>query len=222
MDWGIARAITPPPEKYTLAGTPRYLAPEVIDGACGDQRADIFALGAILFEAVYLKCAFDGDDEGAVMLAISEGRTRAFTHRFDVHVSRDLTAIVRKALATNPDERYGQVKDLSADIRRYLMGLEVSAQPDGAAMKLYRWSRNHSVLMLVLFLIALLVGVGALAYSRAQQYLLSEDTRKREGALNEAFAFCSRAAYLLDEQFLRYEHATEILAADVAFMLEYD
>ncbi|MBR6240024.1 MAG: serine/threonine protein kinase, partial [Lentisphaeria bacterium] len=65
MDWGIARLIQEPgydPEKWvrpsTISGTPRFLSPEAIHGEHTDQRADIYALGLILFEITTLSEAY--------------------------------------------------------------------------------------------------------------------------------------------------------------------
>ena len=70
MDWGIAHAIQPEESKRTLAGTPQYLSPEAILGESCDQRADIFAMGAILFETVMLKPAFTGETAEEVPPAV--------------------------------------------------------------------------------------------------------------------------------------------------------
>ena len=128
MDWGIAHAIQPEESKRTLAGTPQYLSPEAILGESCDQRADIFAMGAILFETVMLKPAFTGETAEEVMANIRDGAMEPETHRFGTRVSRDLKAIIRKALAADPACRYQQIGELSADLRRCLMGLEVERQ----------------------------------------------------------------------------------------------
>lgn len=222
MDWGIAHAIQPEESKRTLAGTPQYLSPEAILGESCDQRADIFAMGAILFETVMLKPAFTGETAEEVMANIRDGAMEPETHRFGTRVSRDLKAIIRKALAADPACRYQQIGELSADLRRCLMGLEVSARPDNLPLKVIRWSKNHWHTTLILLLAALLIGAGELSYSLYQNYRFSEEMRRRDYALGMAYSICSRAAYLLDEQFLKLEQMTSLLAADVRYLLEHD
>lgn len=222
MDWGIAHAIQPEKPDRPLAGTPQYLSPEAILGKPCDQRADIFAMGAILFETVMLKPAFSGETAEEVMANIRDGAMEPETHRFGTRVSRDLKAIIRKALAGDPDCRYQQIRELSADLRRCLMGLEVSANPDDLFQKMIRWSKIHWRTTLILLLAALLIGAGALSYSLYQSYRFSEEMRRRDYALGVAYSVCSRAAYLLDEQFLKLEQMTSLLAADVRFLLEHD
>ena len=97
MDWGIARRIGENPEeaenpdgKRGICGTPHYLAPEMVVGEVCDQRADIFAMGVILFEAVTLKSAFTGSSVQELMENIRDGRMEPLEHRFHVRIDRDL------------------------------------------------------------------------------------------------------------------------------------
>ena len=222
MDWGIARPIQAWETRRTLVGTPQYLAPEAIVGEPCDQRADIFAMGAILFEMVMLKNAFTGNTPEEVMTRIRDGLQETPEHRFGVPVSRDLKAILRKAMAADPEKRYSKISELSSDLRRYLAGYEVSVRPDGPLMRIARWSYRHRKTSLILLLLALLTGLGALAHSFYQSYRFSEAMRERDLALSAAYSICTRAAYQLDEQFLKLEHMTSLLAADVQYLLRND
>lgn len=225
MDWGIAKQIRDEDGNsnvHELAGTPRYLAPEAILRQKCDQRADIFAMGAILFEAVMLKPAFQGESVDAVAARIVAGQAEAFEHRFGVHVDGDLKAIIRKAMAADPEKRYQQTSELSADLRRYLIGLEVSAKRDNPLMKVVRWCYVHRRVTVFLLLTALLIGAGALSYSFYQSYRFSEQMRARDYALSVAYSVCTLAGYQLDEQFLKLDQMTNFLAADVQFLLDYD
>ena len=96
----------------------------MVVGEVCDQRADIFAMGVILFEAVTLKSAFTGSSVQELMENIRDGRMEPLEHRFHVRIDRDLKAVIRKATATSRDERYQTIGELSEDLRRCLMGLE--------------------------------------------------------------------------------------------------
>lgn len=228
MDWGIARRIDGNSEEETgdgkkgICGTPHYLAPEAVVGEPCDQRADIFAMGVILFEAVTLKSAFTGSSVQELMENIRDGRMEPLEHRFHVRIDRDLKAVIRKATATRREERYQTIGELSEDLRRCLMGLEVRANPDNPAMKAVRWCYIHRRMTLILMLTALLIGAGALAFSLYREFQVSEEMRRRDYALGMAYSVCTYAGYRLDEQFSKLEQMTDALAADVQFLLDYD
>ena len=228
MDWGIACKIDDPEHKKDdeppkqICGTPQYLAPEVIRGEYGDQRADIFAMGVILFETVTLKSAFNGKDMQELLTNIRHGRMESIEHYFGASIDADLRAVIRKATANKPDERYQQIRELSADLRRYLTGLEVSAKPDRLPMKVVRWFYLHRRLTLIVMLCGLLLGAGALSFAFYREYRASIEQRQRDHALGLAFSLCSMAGYQLDEQFGKLEMMADILASDVQFLLQYD
>ncbi len=228
MDWGIARRIreTEPEaddaEKQPVCGTPQYLAPETIRGEQGDQRADIFAMGAILFELVMLKTAFSGETVAALMNNIRKGQMDPMEHRFHARVDGDLKAIIAKAAAHDPAARYREIGELATDLRHYLAGREVSARPDNPVMKTVRWFSLHRRLTVTLMLVAMLIGVGGLAFSLYREYRFSEQQRLRDFALSAAYAFGAEGAYLLDKQFSKMELMTELIAADVQYLLRYD
>ncbi len=229
MDWGIARPIREdssepdaPEWKKRFAGTPRYLSPEAIRREPCDQRADIFSMGVILFETVTLKDAFSGTTLPELLGNIRDGRMESLDHAFGVRIDGDLAAIIRKAVANRPEERYAGIGELSQDLRRYLMGAEVSANPDNLPMKCARWLYRHRRLTLVAVLATLLAGTGALAFSLYREYRFSELNRKRDFALSMAYSISARAGYQLDKQFSKLEQTTGILAADIQFLLDHD
>lgn len=125
MDWGIAEhqsMNTLARVSGEISGTVTYLAPEIIKRQPYDSRSDIYSLGAILFEIVYLKSAFDQEDDNEVCLAAINGRTSPRRHEFHCWVPRKLRSIIDKAMAVDPEGRYATVKMLSDDLRTYLRG----------------------------------------------------------------------------------------------------
>ncbi len=150
MDWGIAHPIRNAeyhPDTWTrprmISGTPRFLAPEVILGDLPDERADVFALGLILFETVTLQPGFSGKDNNTIMEKILDGNMTPVKHLYHTRIDTDLKAIIHKACATNRQYRYQSAAELASDIRRYLSGNETKANPDNLYLKIARFSWQH-------------------------------------------------------------------------------
>jgi serine/threonine-protein kinase len=120
VDFGLAKlageaAVT---REGTVIGTPAYMSPEQAAGEEVDGRADIWALGAVLYEMLTGRRAFAADHERAVLLAImSTDPTPIETLRPDVPA--ELLRIVRRCLKRNPGARYQGAGELLADLRRF-------------------------------------------------------------------------------------------------------
>ena len=143
MDWGFAKVVSQPGStpgtKEPLAGTPRYFSPEVLDGERSDPRSDIFTLGLILQEIVTLQYAVEGKTEKELMVNIHAGKLAPIEHLYHWRIDKYLRAIIQKATAYRLEERYQTVGDLAEDLRRYMGGLSISARPDSAWDKIWRY-----------------------------------------------------------------------------------
>jgi serine/threonine protein kinase len=146
MDWGLAKLLNPERSASTdgqemhlrdadsqgtdtahgsILGTPGYMAPEQARGeiAAVGPRADVYSLGAVL------KFLLEGSDS----------------------TPKALSAIARKATAEDLRARYGSVQELANDITHYLDGMPVSAYPERAITRLWRWTlRNRAWILLLL------------------------------------------------------------------------
>ena len=179
MDWGIARQIMEPgydPATWvkpnTISGTPRFLSPEAIHGEHTDQRADIYALGLILFEVVTLREAYMARTSAEVVSLIREGRIAETRHKYGVRIDPDLKAIIAKATAYDREERYQNVRDLASDLRAYMGGEETSANPYSMFGKLSAFAVHHKRLSLAfafVCILTLLLTLGVTCYRRISQ-----------------------------------------------------
>ena len=179
MDWGIARQIEEPgydPAKWvrpdTISGTPRFLSPEAVHGDHTDQRADIYALGLILFEVTTLKEAYMGRTSAEVVSLIREGRIAETRHKFGVKIDPDLKAIIAKATAYDREERYQTVRELAMDLRRYMAGEETSANPYRLFGKLSAFAVHHKRFSLAFAagsILLLLLTLGVTCYRRVSR-----------------------------------------------------
>jgi eukaryotic-like serine/threonine-protein kinase len=139
MDFGIARALTSTStmtQTAAVIGTAHYLSPEQARGEHVDARSDVYSVGCLLYELLTGAPPFSGDT--AVAVAYQHVREDPVPpSRLESDVSASVDAIVLKAMAKNPANRYQTAGDMRADIERALAGRPVEATPiltDDAAM----------------------------------------------------------------------------------------
>jgi serine/threonine-protein kinase len=130
MDFGIARVQTleTAPQTSSVLGTPTYLSPEQAQGAPVDARSDIYSLGVLLYEMLAGRPPFTGDSPVAIAYKqVNEIPPPPSTLNPDV--TPRLDAVVMKALAKNPANRYQDADAMAADLERVQQGQEVEATP---------------------------------------------------------------------------------------------
>src|SRR5664279_2246684 len=110
----------------TVVGTFQYMSPEQIEGKEADARSDIFALGAVLYEMVTGKRAFEGKSAASVMAAILE-RDPAPISTITLNVPPALDRLVTTCLAEDPDERWQTAHDVKLQLRHIADGGSTSA-----------------------------------------------------------------------------------------------
>lgn len=134
-----------------MVGTYQYMAPEQIHGNNADARTDIFALGAVLYEMLTGRRAFEGKNEISVMSAILEKEPEP------VSTAKPLTPpaldhVIQRALAKDPEERWQSAADLRAELRWIAGGGSQAGAPTVASRKEHKWF----AMMLIGILIAAL------------------------------------------------------------------
>jgi WD40 repeat protein len=152
IDWGLAKDLSAaddlggdegagrstPLDDLTqagnLLGTPMYMAPEQRRGEPVDQRADVFAIGAMLWELCSLR-----------PLPVPEPPERARLLRRS-RIDKDLAAIVTKALAPDPRDRYQDAGELAEDLKAFRSGARIAARRYSALGVIAHWARRHRAL----------------------------------------------------------------------------
>ena len=137
-DFGIARAGTSQmTEAGSIVGTAQYLSPEQARGGEVDPRSDLYSLGIVLYELLTGKTPFDGETPVEIaMKHLSTAPKPPSTLRPDI--PRDLDAVVLRALAKNPDDRYQNADEMEADLERVARGRPVAATTTDSATQVLR------------------------------------------------------------------------------------
>jgi serine/threonine protein kinase len=148
-----------------VKGTPGYMAPEQIRGEDRDNRTDIYALGALLYAVLTCRPPLDGDTDAMLQAAVS-GDIVPPTQRGS-GVPESLSAVVMKAMALEPADRYASVSDLITDIRAFLGGFSPVAHKSGLSTEfLLFYRRNRVSCNLAAAFVAMVVVVTALFVDR--------------------------------------------------------
>jgi eukaryotic-like serine/threonine-protein kinase len=217
IDFGIAKALAADSQAgstLTVAGefvgTPAYISPEQAASLPRiDLRADVYSLGAMLYELLVGVPPLDpgrlpaGDlaETRRILLqeeapppsrrlaGVGAGAETAARQR-GTHVAAlaralrgDLDAIVSKAIAREPERRYGSVRELAADIRRHLGHEPIEARPPAALYRLRKMARRHpkaaavvavTVPLVLGFAFVTTIQARRLAFERDQAQAISE------------------------------------------------
>jgi len=169
LDFGIAKLMEPEggalvdTELTRLAGrplTPRYASPEQLRGTPLTTSCDVYSLGVVLYELLCGASPHEPKGPSEVQLehAILEDEPRAPSRRVDERVAmqrgttgdglrralrRDLDAVVLRALAKGPSDRYSSVEALQLELERWLAGRPVRASAPGAAYRMLKFTLRH-------------------------------------------------------------------------------
>ena len=222
VDWGIARRLDQPHEDNgKIMGTPRYTSPENLNREKCDDRSDIYSLGVILFEIVTLAPAFSGQSASEVVAKVKAGMFNPLHHSFGCRIPRDLAAVIRKAVALDPADRYRSAEDFTADLKAYRRGAEVSANPDSPLRKLLRWTRRNrrKALMfagvgILLFIAAVtVIGFAVSMRTAAHEHL-------KDNMIDGTTASAVQKAVQIDRSLTHVATLLGVLNADLAMLLD--
>jgi tetratricopeptide (TPR) repeat protein len=145
-------------------GTPGYVAPEQADGPAArlTPAADVYSLGAILFELLTGRTPFVGDNAFAVMKRSAEQRAPK-VRTLAANVDRDLEIICDRCLEREPADRYQTAGELADDLQNWLDDRPIRARAPSVWLQTRRWVRRNRALAAA-FAALCLLGVGSILW----------------------------------------------------------
>lgn len=162
----------------TSFGTPGYIAPEQADGPAAQLTtgADIYSLGAILFELLTGRLPFQGDNALAVMKQSAE-KPAPKLRTLAPHLDRDLETICVRCLERDPSARYRSAGSLAKDLENRLLGRPIAARQIGPWLRSRRWvgSNRRLAALLAAFLVFAAASVTWQIRTRRLQFAMQEN-----------------------------------------------
>ena len=146
-DFGLAKwldASSDLTRTLTIFGTPGYIAPEQAHGPASNLKptADIYSLGAILFDLIADRPPFLGEHALSVIQQAAE-KPAPKLRTINSKVDRDLETICARCLEREPNGRYRSAGNLATDLEHWLEGRPIVARPVSAPTRIWRWGKRN-------------------------------------------------------------------------------
>jgi WD40 repeat protein len=197
-DFGLAKRLggSAGTQSGAIVGTPSYMAPEQAagQGKRVTTAADVYALGAILYELLTGRPPFQAETAMDTLLQVLHDEPVP-PSRLLPGLPRDLETVCLKAMAKDPGRRYATARALAEDLRRFLAGEPVAARPVGAWERGGMWVRRNPA---VAVLIAAVAGTLVVGATVSTALAIASDASARAARKNEQDALYQRGR--ADEQ----------------------
>jgi serine/threonine protein kinase len=192
-DFGLAKRLEAASltQSGAVVGTPSYMAPEQAAGRTREigPLADVYALGAILYEMITGRPPFRAETAGDTVLQVLSDDPVSPV-RFQPKMPRDLETICLKCLHKIPSHRYVSAEALAEDLRRFLAGEPIQARPVGLWERGLKWARRRpavAALLAVASVVLLGLMIGGFWYNaRLQAEVEREQERTQEAERQRA------------------------------------
>jgi WD40 repeat protein len=209
-DFGLAKRVVGGPsltQSGAILGTPSYMAPEQAAAAKSvSTAADVWSLGAILYELLTGRPPFRGDGPLQTLIDVLEKDPIA-PQALAPSVPHDLETVCLKCLEKEPPKRYSSAEALAEDLEHFLAGEPVSVRPMARSERLWRWCRrNPAVAGLAASVLALLLTVALVStLSAVRLGALTGQLGKEVGQKTEALSLMKQESIAREEALRRAE-----------------
>jgi len=223
LDFGIAKLLSDntPNKKGTATSlgmmTPNYASPEQIRGETVTTATDIYSLGVILYEILTGVLPYDLTDKtlDKVFQIINQTEPAKPSEnpkseiRNPKSLSGDLDNIILKSLKKEPERRYQSVKDFSEDIRRYLVGLPVSARPDTFRYRASKFAQRNKISLAAAFLVfvSLIAGISVATWQAIAAQRQKAIAEKRFAEVRE---LANKVVFRYHDEIAKFSGATAL------------
>jgi serine/threonine-protein kinase len=225
-DFGLARRLDQSDSGQTadgcILGTPSYMAPEQAEGHSRtvDVTADIYALGAILYELLTGRPPFKGATWTDTLEQVRK-QEPVLPVRLNPKVPRDVETICLKCLRKDPAKRYPSAAELADDLARFVTGDSIRARRASPRERAWKWAKKNPAWVALGGLVvvaAVVIVVLATVHTQRLQAALAAETAQREHAqenLETAFQAVDSAFLQIGEKHLDSVPGMEILRRDL-------
>jgi len=184
MDFGLARSVETDVRATasgSIVGTPAYMSPEQARCERVDGRADVWALGATLYDRLAGRPPFAGPTLLDILRRLADEEP-VRPRSIDPTIDADLETIALKCLEKDATRRYESAAALADDLDRFLAGEPVAARPISGVARIWRRAKRNRALSIAT-LAALLIGIAGLvvvAVQRQRSAAALEEQRQRQ------------------------------------------
>jgi WD40 repeat protein len=222
-DFGLAKRIEGGSDltaSGAIMGTPSYMAPEQAESGKTKRpittAADIYSLGAILFETMTGRPPFRADSAIDTILQVLSHEPPA-PRKFNNRIDRDLETICLKCLEKEPAKRYGSAEALADDLERWVAGETIRARPAGYVERGLKWARRRPAVagMIAVSVLALAALAGLFVHNHFE--IAREQAQTQDALIKKQQAFVAEQKALvksnetLESLKLEQEKTTDLL-----------
>lgn len=205
-----------------VVGTPGFMSPEQIEKAREpDKRSDIYSLGGILFSILTYKRPLEGEIEYMLKCTV-RGILKDPQDLVDYTLPNSLVAVVKRAMALKPEERYSSVLELRSDVQKYLSGYSTAAEDSNLYKEFKLFIKRNKAASLITLIALIFITCLSFFFIDALKEEISETKKASKRAEVAAEQFKNernKANNLLDE--LTETFLQEAQLASETFVYQY-